>query len=135
MSLVIWSNRDYNKQLSPSKTNCFICFNESSVKMIKKCFLFHFKNSFRSEDIWIFVLTFCSFRKNSLFRKLRLRLQSLYCPISHKVKAIIQWMKYGQVIEYNKRNIFLYTDWQISLRKTYKLHQIKPQRYPYTTLF
>ena len=93
--------------------------------------MFHFKNSFRSEDIWIFVLTFCSFRKNSLFRKLRLRLQSLYCPISHKVKAIIQWMKYGQVIEYNKRNIFLYTDWQISLRKTYKLHQIKPQRYPY----
>ena len=34
--------------LSPSKKICFICFIESPSKMIKKCFLFHLKSSFRS---------------------------------------------------------------------------------------
>ena len=31
----------------------------------EKCFLFHHKNSFRSRDIYIFVLTFWSFRKTA----------------------------------------------------------------------
>ena len=43
---------------SSSKKNCFICFNENPLKMMKNVFLFYFKISFRSEDIWIFVLTF-----------------------------------------------------------------------------
>ena len=59
MSLVIWSNRDYNKQLSPSKTNCFICFNESSVKMIKNAFCFILKTLFVLKIFeflsWLFV--------------------------------------------------------------------------------
>ena len=35
---------------SPSKKSCFICFNESPLKMMK-CFLFHLKSYFRSQDI------------------------------------------------------------------------------------
>ena len=33
---------------------------ESPLKIIKKCFLFHLKSSFRSKDILVFVLTFWS---------------------------------------------------------------------------
>ena len=33
----------------------FVCFNDKPLKMIKKCFLFHIKSSFPSEDIYIFV--------------------------------------------------------------------------------
>ena len=33
--------------LSPSKTNCFICVNESPLKMVRNVFLFHSKSSFR----------------------------------------------------------------------------------------
>ena len=36
---------------------------ESPLKIIKKCFLFHVKSSFRSWDIYIFVLIFCLYRK------------------------------------------------------------------------
>ena len=38
---------------------------ESFLKMIKNAFLFHLKSSFRSQDIEIFVLTFCSSRKTA----------------------------------------------------------------------
>ena len=34
------------------------------------------------------------------------QLQYTYCPISHKIKGN-QTMKFSQLIEYNKRNIFL----------------------------
>ena len=40
--------------------------------MIKKCFLFHLKSSFRSEDIKIFIVAFWSCRKNGLITKIRL---------------------------------------------------------------
>ena len=38
--------------------------------------------------------------------KLGLQLQYTYCPVSHEVKATNKTMKFGQLIEYNKRNIF-----------------------------
>ena len=38
----------------------------------EKCFLFHLKSSFRSQDIQIFVLTFWACRKNGLIRKIKL---------------------------------------------------------------
>ena len=41
----------------PSKNFSFIYFNESPLKMMKQCFLFHVKSSFCSWDIYIFVLT------------------------------------------------------------------------------
>ena len=34
-----------------------LCFNESPLKMMKNT-LFHLENSFRSQDLYIFVLTF-----------------------------------------------------------------------------
>ena len=37
--------------LSPSKKKYIIRFNDSPSKMMKKCFLFHLKSSFRSQDI------------------------------------------------------------------------------------
>ena len=40
-------------------------------KNFEKCFLFHLKSSFRSQDIEIFVLTFWSCRRSGLFRKIR----------------------------------------------------------------
>ena len=58
--------------LSPSKKICVICFIKSPLKVIKKCFLFHLKSSFHSQDIWVFIKTFWSFRKNSLIRIIRL---------------------------------------------------------------
>ena len=43
-----------------------------SFKNDEKCFLFHLKNSFCSQDIYAFVLNFWSCRKNGLIRKIRL---------------------------------------------------------------
>ena len=37
--------------LSPSKKNFVICLIESPLKVMKKCFLFHFKSSFRFQVI------------------------------------------------------------------------------------
>ena len=37
--------------LSRSKKNFFICFNDSFIQKDEKCFLFHLKTSFRSQDI------------------------------------------------------------------------------------
>ena len=58
---------DIKVGLSPSKKFCFICF-----KNDEKCFWFHLKSSFRSQDIYFFILTFWSCRKNGLIRKIRL---------------------------------------------------------------
>ena len=38
----------------------------------ERCFLFHLKSSILSQDIYIFVLTFCSYTKTCLIRKIRL---------------------------------------------------------------
>ena len=81
-------------------------------KKDEKCFLFHIKSFFRSQDIQIFVLTFWSFRKNGLIRKIRLisrlwrhslvykKLQHTYYPISQEVRGN-QAMEFGQVIKDN----------------------------------
>ena len=58
--------------LSPSKKNCFICFSESRLKMMTKAFYFILKSFFRSQDIYIFVLSFWWCWKNGLIRKIRL---------------------------------------------------------------
>ena len=44
----------------------------SHCKSDKKCFLFNLKSCFCSRDIQIFVLTFWSYRKNGLIRKIML---------------------------------------------------------------
>ena len=49
-----------------------IFVNLMPLKIDEKCFLFHLKSSFRSQDIYIFVLTFWSCRKNCFIRKRKL---------------------------------------------------------------
>ena len=58
--------------LSPSKKMSFYFLPWKPFKNDEKCFLFHLKSSFRSQGIWIFVLTFWSCRRNGLIKKIRL---------------------------------------------------------------
>ena len=84
----------------------------------KKYFSFHLKSSFRSQDIYIFATTLSSLRKNGLIRKIRLTstfmtsqpgLQRIAIHIFSNISQSKgkQTMKFGQFIEYNRRNIFL----------------------------
>ena len=57
--------------LSPSKKLALFA-SMKALKNYEKCFWFHLKNSFRSQDIEIFVLTFWSFMKNDLTWNIRL---------------------------------------------------------------
>ena len=83
-----------------------------------KCFLFYLKSSFHSVDISVFVTTFRSCRENGLIRRIRLTsklmasqpgLQAIMIHILFSISQSKsnQIMKFGQLIEYNKRNIFL----------------------------
>ena len=86
--------------------------------MMKNASYFILKALFVLKNIYIFVLTFRSCRENGLIRKKSLisnlrrhnlvnkKLKYTYCPISHESKDNLK-MKFGQLIEYNKRNIFL----------------------------
>ena len=80
----------------------------------ERCFLFHLKRFFKK----VFVTTFWSCRKNGLIRKIRLTskfmtsqpgLQTIAIHILPNISQSKgnQTMKFGQLIEYNKRNIFL----------------------------
>ena len=90
---------------------CFICF-----KNDEKYFLFHLKSSFRSQDIYVFVLTFWACSKNGLIRKISLTSkfmtshpgwQRIAINILLNISRIKgnQTKKFVQLIEYNK-NIF-----------------------------
>ena len=85
---------------------------------MKNAFLFHLKSSFRSEDILVFVTTFWSCRKNDLIRRIRLTSKFMASQLGlqtiarHILSNISQsksnqTMKFGQLIKYNKTNIFL----------------------------
>ena len=78
---------------------------------------FHLKNSFRSQDIYVFVTTFWSCRRNGLIRKITLTSKFMTSQPGLQLIAIHtlpnisqskgnQRMKLGPLIEYNKRNIF-----------------------------
>ena len=101
-----------------SKKICVVCLIESPLKNDEKCFLFHLKSSFRSQYISVFVTTFWSCRKNGLIRKIRLTSKFMTLQPGLETIAIHilpnisqskgnQTMKFGQLIEYNKRNVFL----------------------------
>ena len=62
----------FKVELSPSKKIFFCLLQGKPSKNDEKCFLFHLKSSFRSEDIYIFVLNFWSCRKNGLIGKIPL---------------------------------------------------------------
>ena len=104
--------------LSPFKETCFICFNESLLKMMKNALdlilktLFVLK-SFKSFS-WIFRHVA---RKNGLIRKLRLisklmttqhRYQSVTIQILPNISRSKgnETMEFGQLIDYDKRNNF-----------------------------
>ena len=84
----------------------------------EKCFSFHLKSPFRFQDIWDFVKTFWSCRKNGLIRSIRLTskfmtwqpgLQTIVIRIFPNIlqSKDNQTTKFGHLIEYNKGNIFL----------------------------
>ena len=87
-------------------------------KSDEKRFLFHLKNSFLSQDIYIFVLSFWSCKKNGLIRKIKIIWKFMTSQPGQQTITIHilsnisrskgnQTLKYGQVIEYDKRNILL----------------------------
>ena len=104
--------------LSPFKETCFICFNESLLKMMKNALDLILKTlcvlkSFKSFS-WIFRH---AARKNGLIRKLRLisklmttqhRYQSVTIQILPNISRSKgnETMEFGQLIDYDKRNIF-----------------------------
>ena len=68
--------KNFKIGFSPSTHKKIVCFDQSPLKMMKNkmlfYLLFHFKSSFRTQDIQIFVWTFWSCRKNGLIRNIRL---------------------------------------------------------------
>ena len=88
--------------LSPTPKRFFCLLQLKLFKNDEKCFFFYLKSSFHSRDIWIFVSTFWSCRKNDLVRKIdyfqnlwghklvRKQLQCTSFPISHEVKVTRQ---------------------------------------------
>ena len=80
---------------------------------MKNAFYFMLKAHFVLE---IFVLFFFSYGEKRLDKKAKInfkiygvnkRLHYIYFPISQAVKTTNQTIKFGQLIEYNMRNIFL----------------------------
>ena len=103
--------------LTPYKKICFLR-DWKPFKTDEKCFLFYLKGFFRSYDISVFVTTFRSCRENALIRKMRLiskfmtsqpGLQRIAIHILPNISQDKgnQTMKFGQLVEYNKRNNFL----------------------------
>ena len=86
--------------------------------MMKNAFYFILKISFSSQDIEIFIMTFWSYRKNGLIRKIRLipkfvtsqpGQQTITIHILHNISQSKdnQTMKLGQLTKYIKKNVFL----------------------------
>ena len=90
----IYKNKVIKVGLSLSKKKLIYFFQWKPVKNDAKCFLLHLKSSFRSQDVYIFVLIFWLCRKSqSYFQNLwrhnmaNKQLQYTYCPISDEVKT------------------------------------------------
>ena len=67
-----YSHEKLKVGLSPSKIFFYLLQRWKVLQNDEKCFLFHIKSNFRSQDILILVLTFRSYGKNGLIRKIRL---------------------------------------------------------------
>ena len=101
-----------------SRKICVICLIESLLKMMNKCFLFHLKSSFHSQDIYVFVTTFWSCRKSSLSGEITLasRFMASQPGLQAGEMRILpnvsrgrggQAMEFGQLREYSKWDTFL----------------------------
>ena len=103
--------------LSPSKTICFICFDESLLKLVKNAFYFNWKAFSVLKMFQFLCWLLSSYRKNNLIRNVRLisifwrhrlcnkELQYTFSNISRSKGN--QKMKFSQLIKYNVTNIFL----------------------------
>ena len=89
---------------------------KSLLKIMKNIFLFHFKSTFRSEGIELFVLPFGhaekrldekGYFKNSWHRNLGNKQFQTHALPNILTSKGNQTMKFGQLIEYNMRNVFL----------------------------
>ena len=101
-----------------SKKFCVIYLIESPLKVMKNAFYFILKALFVPKIFKFFVTTFWSCRKNRLIRKVSLTSKFMTSqPVLQTIAIHIlpnisqskgnQTMKFGQLIEYNKRNILL----------------------------
>ena len=117
--LFSWLPANINKEIDGSlfhynKGPCIV-INVFFIKVVlfasmkandENCFLFQLKSSFHSQDIYIFVLIFWSCREIGLIRKIRLISITIHILPNISRSKGNQTIKFGQVIEYNKRNIF-----------------------------
>ena len=80
------------------------------MKAPAKCFLFHLEYFFRSQVIYVFVLTLWSYRKNGLIRNIRVFLKFMLSQAGKQTVTIYilsnisrskdnHTMKFGQLIE------------------------------------
>ena len=103
--------------LSPSNKICVICLIERSLKMMKNSFYFILKALFVLK-IFKFLSRLFGHAKNGLVRKIRSASKSITSQPGLQTIAIHilpniseskgnQAMKFGQLIEHIKRNIFL----------------------------
>ena len=109
--------------LSPFKKNLCHLLDWKPFKNDEKSFLFHLKSSLRCPDIQVFVTTFWSCTKNGLIRKIRVTSKSMRHNVVYKQLEYLtcipqylkskgnQTMRFGQLIEYDKINIFLQKLW------------------------
>ena len=107
MALILAKHPTGLSWLSPSSKICFICFNESPLKMIRNAFYFIFK--FLS---WLFSQkNRPDWKDKADFKFMTLRPGKQ--TITRHILPDISWsknsqaMKYTQIIKYDKRNIFL----------------------------
>ena len=89
--------------LSPSIKICFICFNESSLKLMKNAFYFILKALFVLKIFRFFSWLFGHVEKTAWLERynwfqnswrhslVNKQLQITYYPISHEVNETIQW--------------------------------------------
>ena len=107
----------------------FYLFQWNPFKNDQKCSLFHLTSSLRSQHIWVFVLTFWSFQKNGLIWQIRLisnfmTSQPGYQTITMHILPNIsrskcnQTVKFDQLIQYNKINVFVQKSCRKWIRET-----------------
>ena len=97
--------------VSPSKKNCVICFIEIPLKVMKNDYYFILKALFVLEIFKFLSRRFGQVGKMAKIRKVRLTSKFMTSQPGLQTIAIHillnMTMKFGQLIEYNKRNIFL----------------------------
>ena len=75
--------------------NCYL-LGWKRFKNDEKCFLFDLKSSFRSQDIYVFVTTFWSYKKNSLIIKESAKSRGLLGNVGYVgcLGAWVTWVKF-----------------------------------------